>query len=61
MDDVPRSAPNIYIVVKNQNAYHQALVVELEGRIAKWPFSILIDPISNLIDIFPQVVEACIT
>jgi hypothetical protein len=59
VNDVARSVPRIYAVVENQQADHQASVVELEGIISKQPISILIDPGSNLSYVSPQVVEAC--
>jgi hypothetical protein len=45
--------------VENQQADHQASVVELEGIITKQPISVLIDPGSNISYISPRVVEAC--
>ena len=47
-NDVARSMPQIYATLDNNQADHQASVVELEGMIANHPISILIDPGSNL-------------
>jgi hypothetical protein len=51
--------PQIYAVVDNKQANHQASVVEMEGMIANHLVSILIDPGSNLIYVAPQVVDKC--
>jgi len=59
VNKVARSVPRIYVVVENQQANHNASVVELEGIITEQLVSILIDPRYNLIYISPQVVEAC--
>jgi hypothetical protein len=60
VDDVAKSVPQIYVVVKNRQVDHQASIVELEGIITKQPISIMIDPGSNLIYIALQIVEACV-
>jgi len=59
VNDVARSVPRIYIVVENQQAYHQDFVVDMEGIVAMQLNSILIDPGSKLSYISPQFVEAC--
>jgi hypothetical protein len=59
VNDIVRSMPRIYEAIENQQANHQASMVELEGIITKKLISILIDPVSNLSYISPQVVEAC--
>jgi hypothetical protein len=59
VNDVARSMPRIYADVENQQADHQASMVELEGIVSKKPVSILIDSGSNLSYISPRVVEAC--
>jgi hypothetical protein len=43
----------------NNQADHQALVVELEGMITNHIVSILIDPGSNLSYVVPQAVDKC--
>jgi hypothetical protein len=59
INDVAKSIPRIYTMVENQQADHQASMVELKGIITGQPISILIDPVSNLSYISPRVVEAC--
>jgi hypothetical protein len=51
--------PQIYAVVDNKQADHQASVVEMEGMIANHLVSILIDPGSNLSYVAPQTVDKC--
>jgi hypothetical protein len=51
--------PQIYAALNNNQADHQASVVELEGMIANHPISILIDPGSNLSYVSPQTVNKC--
>jgi len=51
--------PRVHAPMENQQSYHQAFVVELEGIISKKTISILIDPWSNLSYVSPQVVESC--
>jgi hypothetical protein len=43
----------------NNQADHQASIVELEGMIANHPISILIDPSSNLSYVAPQTANKC--
>jgi hypothetical protein len=43
----------------NNQADHQALVVEMEGMIANCLVSILIDPSSNLSYVAPLIVDKC--
>jgi hypothetical protein len=59
INDVAKSIPRIYATVENQQANHQASMVELKGIITGQPIFILIDPVSNLSYILPRVVEAC--
>ena len=54
-----RSKPHIYAALDNNQADHQALVVEMEGMIANRLVSILIDLGSNLSYVSPQTVEKC--
>jgi hypothetical protein len=49
--------PQIYVALKNNQANHQALVVEMEGMIANHLVSILIDPGSNLSYVAPHIVD----
>jgi hypothetical protein len=57
INDVARSVPQIYAALDNNQAEHQASVVEIEGMISKHLVSILIDPGSNLSYISPETVE----
>ena len=54
-----RSVPQIYAALDNNQADHQASVVEIEGMISNHLVSILIDPGSKLSYIAPKVVEKC--
>jgi hypothetical protein len=56
---VARSVPQIYGALDNNQADHQALVVEIEGMISNHLVSILIDPGSNLSYIAPKTVDKC--
>ena len=49
-----RSVPQIYAALDNNQADHQASVVEIEGMISNHLVSILIDPGSNLSYIAPK-------
>jgi len=60
VNDVAMIFPQINAVVENQQANHQALVVEIEGKLTNRPVSILVDLGSNLSYISPQIVEACV-
>ena len=51
--------PQIYVALDNNQADHQALVVEIEGMITNHLMSILIDPGSNLSYIAPKAVDKC--
>jgi hypothetical protein len=55
VNDVARSVPQIYAALDNNQADHQASVVEIEGMIFNHLVSILIDPGSNLSYIAPKV------
>jgi hypothetical protein len=57
VNDVARSVPEIYAALDNNQANHQASVVEIEGMISNHLVSILIDPGSNLSYISPKVVD----
>jgi hypothetical protein len=59
INDVARSVPQIYAALDNNQANHQASVVEIEGMISNHLVSILIDPGSNLSYITPKVVDKC--
>jgi hypothetical protein len=56
---VARSVPQIYAALDNNQANHQALVVEIEGMISNHLVSVLIDPSSNLSYIAPKDVDKC--
>jgi hypothetical protein len=56
---VARSVPQIYAALDNNQADHQASVVEIEGRIFNHLVSVLIDPSSNLSYIAPRAVDKC--
>ena len=51
--------PQIYAALDNNQADHQASVVEIEGMISNHLVSILIDPGSNLSYIAPKVADKC--
>jgi hypothetical protein len=53
----PRVCQNIYAVVENRKADHQAYVVELEGIIFQQPIYVLIELGSKLSYVSPQVIE----
>jgi hypothetical protein len=59
VNDVARSVPQIYVALDNNQADHQASVVELEGMISNHLVSVLIDPSSNLSYISPRTVDKC--
>jgi hypothetical protein len=59
INDVARIIPWIYVSLDNNQADHQASVVEMEGMIANCQVSILIDPSSNLIYVSPHIVDKC--
>jgi hypothetical protein len=59
LNDVARSVPQIYVALDNNQANHQASVVEIEGMISNHLVSILIDPGSNLSYIAPKAVDKC--
>jgi hypothetical protein len=54
---VARSVPQIYAALDNNQADHQASVVEIEGMIFNHLLSVLIDPGSNLSCIAPRAVD----
>jgi hypothetical protein len=56
---VAKSEPQIYAALDNNQAKHQASVVEIEGMISKHLVSVLIDPGSNLSYIAPKSVDKC--
>jgi hypothetical protein len=51
--------PRIYVALDNNQADHQASVVELEGMIANHLVSILIDLGSNLSYVAPETIDKC--
>jgi hypothetical protein len=59
VNDVARSVPQIYAALDNNQADHQASVVEIEGMIFNHLVSVLIDPGSNLSYIAPKTVDKC--
>jgi hypothetical protein len=59
VNDVAGSVPQIYAALDNNQADHQASVVEIEGMISNHLVSILIDPGSNLSYIAPKTVDKC--
>jgi hypothetical protein len=56
---VARSVPQIYAPLDNNQADHQASVVEIEGMIFNHLVSILIDPGSDLNYISPKAIDKC--
>ena len=59
VNDVAKSVPQIYAALDNNQADHQASVVEIEGMISNHLVSILIDPGSNLSYIAPKAIDKC--
>jgi hypothetical protein len=59
INDVARSVPKNYASLDNQQANHQASVVEIEGMITNHLMSILINPGSNLSYIAPKAIDKC--
>ena len=59
VNDVARSVSQIYAALDNNQADHQASVVEIEGMISNHLVSILIEPGSNLSYIAPKAVDKC--
>jgi hypothetical protein len=59
VNDVARSVPQIYAALDNNQADHQASLVEIEGMIFNHLVSVLIDPRSNLSYIAPRAVDKC--
>jgi hypothetical protein len=59
VNDVARSVLQIYAALDNNQADHQASVVEIEGMIFNHLVSVLIDPGSNLSYIAPRAVDKC--
>jgi hypothetical protein len=59
VNDVARSVPQNYVALDNNQADHQASVVEIEGMIFNHLVSVLIDPGSNLSYIAPKAVDKC--
>jgi hypothetical protein len=59
VNNVAKSVPQIYAALDNNQADHQASVVEIKGMITNHLVSILIDPCSNLSYISPKVVDKC--
>ena len=53
------SVPQIYAALDNNQADHQASVVEVEGMIFNHLVSVLIDPGSNLSYIAPKAIDKC--
>jgi hypothetical protein len=56
---VARSVSQIYAALDNNQADHQASVVEIKGMNFNHPVSVLINPCSNLSYIAPRVVDKC--
>lgn len=54
-----RSMPQIYATLDNNQADHQASVVEIKGMITNHVVFILIDPCSNLSYIAPKAIDKC--
>ena len=57
--DVCHSIPRIYAVVDSRQADHQALIIEMYGKICDQVFYILIDPGSNYRYINLDLVDKC--
>jgi hypothetical protein len=53
------SVPQIYVALDNNQADHQASVVEIEGMISNHLVFVLINPGSNLIYIAPKAIDKC--
>jgi hypothetical protein len=56
---VARSVPQIYEALDNNQANHQASVVEIEGMISNHLVSVFIDPGSYLSYVAPKAVDKC--
>ena len=59
MGQVARMIPRIYATLEDHQAYHQSIVVEVEGNIAKQSIAILVDPGSTHNYSSPKVVKIC--
>ena len=59
INDIVRNIPTISATLENQQAEHQATMVEMEGKIADQSVTVLIDLGASLSYISPQVVEKC--
>ena len=59
VNDVARSVLQIYAALDNNQADHQASVVEIEGMIFNHLVSVLIEPGSNFSYISPKTVDKC--
>ena len=59
VNDIARNIPTINAALENQQAEHQATMVEMEGNIVDQSVTILIDPGASLSYISPQVVDKC--
>jgi len=57
--DMARTNPKIYAALDNCQVNHQAVVVEVGGKISMQLVSILIDPGSSHSYIHPKIVESC--
>jgi hypothetical protein len=53
------SMPRIYVALDNNQADHQASVVDMEGMVANHLVSILIDSSSNLNYVAPYIIDKC--
>ena len=59
MGQVARTIPRIYAALKDCQAYHQSIVVEVAGKIGEKSVSFLIDPSSTHSYITPRIVDIC--
>ena len=59
MIQVVRIVPKIYAALEDRQENHQSNVVEVEGKIIKQSFSILIESGSTHIYITPRIIEIC--
>ena len=57
--DVGHNIPHIYAIVDNKQTYHQASIIEMEGKLYSQVVSILIDLGSNYSYVNPDLVDKC--
>jgi len=57
--DVGQSIPRIYVTFENEQAGHQASIIEMEDTLYDPVVSILIEPRSNYSYVNPDLVDKC--